>query len=348
MPRALVYPGSRYKPLGPQTQRLMLAHDIVCNHTMVGYLISTDRYFRISNGVGFRGTESHYGVGGKWGPDLGGGLDGAVWQWQDRRYSADANLDGWDRVISIETADNAARPIQPWTPKMCQSLAEIWAWESSPAAHALCPSSWKCHQVGIPLELIPDTRQGRRGIGWHAQGAPQNRVSGGEAWTNSYGKDCPTAARIRQQAGILVVAREIRYDKPSPAPTDWFDMATRAELREEIDAALARNKVSVFQDAAADGVDQAMNGTNVPKKVRAAAAAGVWGAGFGRDENRKTAATVLAIVMQQNAQLLAILTELAADGKLTDSQAQRLSDVADAGNLDGVEVSAPAEDGSDG
>ena len=59
---------------------------------------------------GYQGTESHFGVGGRWGGDAKAGLDGTVWQWQDLLYTADANLDGaWD-VISIETADNAAHP----------------------------------------------------------------------------------------------------------------------------------------------------------------------------------------------------------------------------------------------
>jgi hypothetical protein len=68
----LQYPGARWTPLGAQTQDPMARHDIVCAHTMAGYLVSTDQYFRIGNGEGYRGTESHYGIGGQWGPDLGG------------------------------------------------------------------------------------------------------------------------------------------------------------------------------------------------------------------------------------------------------------------------------------
>src|SRR5215207_1024639 len=121
----LTYPGARWKPLGAQTETRMTGHDIVCLHTMVGYLTSTDRYFRIYNGEGYRGTESHFGIGGKWGPDLGGDLDGAVWQWQDLDYQASANLDGNDRVISIETADNAPQypdDLEPWTPAQLSAI----------------------------------------------------------------------------------------------------------------------------------------------------------------------------------------------------------------------------------
>ncbi len=65
----LTYPAAVHKPLGPQTEPRMTGHDIVCLHTMAGYLSSTDRYFRAANGAGYIGTESHFGVGGRWGGD---------------------------------------------------------------------------------------------------------------------------------------------------------------------------------------------------------------------------------------------------------------------------------------
>src|SRR5215207_2579452 len=219
----LTYPGARWKPLGAQTETRMTGHDIVCLHTMVGYLISTDRYFRISNGEGYRGTESHYGVGGKWGPDLGAGLDGAVWQWQDRGYTADANLDGKLRVISVETADNApdrAADIEAWTPLQVEALARLIAWESTKAAHAECPATWTCHKSGIPLVLIPDTLPGRRGIGYHQQGIDPVRVAGGVRWSNSYGKECPARRRIAQIPGIITRARQLTTIVPDPTPSE--------------------------------------------------------------------------------------------------------------------------------
>lgn len=213
MAEAALYPLAKYTPLGAQTQRRMTDHDIACLHTMVGYLTSTDRYFRISNGAGFRGTESHFGLGGKWGPDLGGGLDGAMWQWQDIAFSADANLDGWYNVISLETADNGGpqvKDIPPWTPKQCEAIAKWLAWICSKAAHAKCPSTWTCHKVGIPLRLIANTKPGQRGVGYHAQGVPGNGlVAGGNAWSSSPGKECPTPQRIRQIPAIITRAAQI-------------------------------------------------------------------------------------------------------------------------------------------
>lgn len=220
------YPGAAYKPLGPQTEPRMTGHDVVCLHTMVGYLSSTDAYFRAANGVGYAGTESHFGVGGQWGKDASLGLDGTVWQWQDIAYQADANLDGNPTTISIETADNAARPIKPWTPLQCEAIAQILAWLCSREAHAECPSSWTCHREGIPLALIPDTKPGRRGIGYHRQGCDPWRVNGGVKWSGSSGKDCPTEARIAQVPTVIARAIEITNHQE-----DDDIMATLDELR---------------------------------------------------------------------------------------------------------------------
>jgi hypothetical protein len=178
------YPGAVYRPLGRQTEPLVGSHDIVCMHTMVGYLTSTDALFREG---GYTGTESHFGVGGKWGPDARAGLDGVVYQWQDTGRQADANSDGNHRIISIETADNAAADgddIPDWTPKQVEAIAQITAW---------C-----CRLYRIPAALVPDSKPGRRGIAYHRQGVDPWRVAGGERWSVARGKECPGDNRIDQ------------------------------------------------------------------------------------------------------------------------------------------------------
>jgi len=221
----LIYPRAEHRPLGPQTEPRMTGHDVVCLHTMVGYLASTDQYFRCGNGVGYAGTESHIGIGGTWGKDGTLGLDGVVRQWQDLMHQADANLDGNPTTISVETADNTARPIQPWTLLQCEAIAEFLEWVCDVATHAECPPSWTCHQVGIPLVLIPDTLPGRRGIGYHRQGCDPWRVLGGVRWSASRGKDCPTQARIDQIPAIIARAQAIAAAKrpPTPAPPQEDD-----------------------------------------------------------------------------------------------------------------------------
>lgn len=202
------YPGAKFRPLAAeQGQPRMARHDIVCLHTMVGNLSSTDRMFR-ANGWG--GTESHFGVGGKWGD----GLDGVVYQWQDTEFQADANLEGNRRIISIETGDNAPqRPsdIEPWTAKQQDAIVAITA--------------WACKKYDIPAVLIPDSKPGRRGIGYHRLGCQHSGGThpagflqvGGEEWSSSVGKECPTPARIAQIPGIVARVKAVLAGKTQEA-----------------------------------------------------------------------------------------------------------------------------------
>jgi N-acetylmuramoyl-L-alanine amidase-like protein len=193
------YPDASWRPLAGGHQAVMPKHDVVCLHTMVGYLTTTDAMFKRN---GWTGTESHFGVGGKWGGDADKGYDGKVFQWGDTAYKADANLDGWDRVISIETADNApglVKNIQPWTPKQLDAIVKLVA--------------WLCRKHDIPPVLIPDSKPSRRGIGYHQLGCEHSRgvgavpgflVKGGERWSKSEGKECPGPQRIAQVKTIIV------------------------------------------------------------------------------------------------------------------------------------------------
>jgi hypothetical protein len=215
----------------------MQRHDIVCVHTMVGYLGSTDTYFRKTNGTGYVGTESHYGIGGNWGSDRSSKLDGVVYQWQGREYSADANGEGGPRVISIETADNAparASSLAPWSPAQVNALINLIAWECSYAAHRACPKTWTCHKgtvwngvrVAIPPAMIHDTRSTARGLAVHRQGIEHSlgvgKVAGWlrpgcERWSTARGKECPGDARIAQFRGIIIPAVQARLI-PEPKP----------------------------------------------------------------------------------------------------------------------------------
>lgn len=173
---------------------------------MVGYLYSTDSMFKSG---GYTGTESHFGVGGRWGSDATHGLDGVVYQWQDTVYSADANLDGWYRCISIETADNApqsADDILPWTSKQVESIAQCVAW---------C-----CDRYNIPPTLVVDSKPGRRGVAYHRQGIDPWRVSGGELWSGSRGKECPADARISQLSSVVLPRVRAILNPPPPPPSE--------------------------------------------------------------------------------------------------------------------------------
>jgi hypothetical protein len=197
----LKYPGATWEPLGPQTQRAMTAHDVLCFHTMVGSLAGTSSMFHRD---GYGGTESHLGVG----------EHGETEQWQDGMYAADANLEGWGRVFSIETADygggfgkwntNNADNVPSWTAAQLDRLVDITVWFCRPETHSRCPSTWRCRREGVPCVLIPDTKRGRRGIGYHRQGCDPWRVDGGERWSKAYGKGCPGPKRIEQLIEIVI------------------------------------------------------------------------------------------------------------------------------------------------
>lgn len=243
------YPRGSYQPLGnPAAESRMLAHDLVCLHTMVGTLAGTDSMFEND---GFGGTESHWGVGG----------DGACIQWQDMAYSADANLEGWHRVLSIENADIGA----PWFPQwsgsnvprfsepQAERLVDLVAWVCSKEAHADCPSSWACHQVGIPPVFVPDSKPGRRGICVHRQGIDGNfpdtpllrgRVSGGEKWSESTGKACPGDRRILQTANEIVpaVRARLRGEDIMANYSDWTAADKKALVQDILSADMNREE----------------------------------------------------------------------------------------------------------
>ncbi len=216
------YPAAAYRPLATtQGQAKMVRHDIVCLHTMVGNLTGTDSMFHAN---GWRGTESHFGVGGKWGADAKNNYDGRVFQWQDTAFSADANYEGNRRIISIETADNAptaAADIQDWTPKQLDAIVRLVA--------------WACKTYDIPVLLVPDSKSTRRGIAYHRQGCehslgigrvPGFLVTGGERWSTSIGKECPGVRRITQLRNVVIP--RVRALLAPPPPEDI--MATKEEL----------------------------------------------------------------------------------------------------------------------
>jgi hypothetical protein len=224
----LRYPPAKWEPLGPQTEPQMVAHNILCFHTMVGSLSGTSNMFH-ANGYG--GTESHFGVGAS----VAEGIE----QWQDLMHEADANLEGHVDVVSIETADYGGvfgtwntsddRYVPPWTAAQLDMLVKLTVWFCRKETHAGCPSTWACHKYGVPCELIPDTKPGRRGIGYHKQGCDPWRVAGGRKWSLALGKGCPGPARINQLVSIIIP--RARAILAGTTAGEWDEMATKAEVQ---------------------------------------------------------------------------------------------------------------------
>jgi peptidoglycan hydrolase-like protein with peptidoglycan-binding domain len=203
----------------------MSAHDVFCFHTMVGSLAGTRSMF-LRNGYG--GTESHFGTGAA----------GELEQWQDVAFTADANLDGNGYVISVENADfgagfpkwntNDGSAVPAFTDAQIATLIRLGVAAALPgdkpgSLHADCPRDWACYRDGIPPRLIPDTKRGRRGFAYHAQGVPGNElVSGGVAWSSARGKVCPGRRRIEQIKSVIlpgiVAALESGQAEPARKP----------------------------------------------------------------------------------------------------------------------------------
>jgi hypothetical protein len=265
----------------------MTRHDIICLHTMVGFLTSTDAMFMKN---GYAGVESHFGVGGIWGGDKAADLDGVVYQWQDTEFSADANLNGNRRLISIETADNApksAKDIEPWTPKQCAAIIALVA--------------RLCAKYDIPAELVPDSKPTRRGIAYHRQGIDPWRVDGGEVWSSARGKECPGDRRIEQITAEIIPG--VRSALAGGVTTEDSMAWTDEHKLTELDAKIYGEKKGDLRSESAF--------IRYPPGVERL-----------RQEMKAANAALAALVGAQNGAIAALTAALKDGGSLTEQQAQ--------------------------
>ena len=207
-------PGAVWRPIdSAYRSESALDADILCLHTIVGGGQGTWNYF--NTGAGGRHVWSHLLVDGKW---SSADVDGRITQCGDTAYRAAANLNGNPYIISVETADNAARPIAPWTPAQEAAIISIMVW-----AH-------RAH--GIPLVLVPDSKRGRRGIAYHKLGCDPFRAAGADLWSSAYGKDCPTDARYSRIPALIARAVAIVNGGTVPPTIQEDDLPyTEAQLR---------------------------------------------------------------------------------------------------------------------
>jgi hypothetical protein len=259
------YPAAEWRPLAkdPTHQALMDAHDGIVLHTMVGSLDGTDAFFHQD---GYTGTESHFGVGG----------DGTVYQWTDTARTADANLEGTHRLLSIETADMGP-PFDPWT----GSNVPAWTGKQLDAIAAIV--AWASKEHDFPLRPMDNSKPGQRGVGWHRLGIdssppfqPGYRVSGGEHWSTSIGKACPGDRRIHQVPEVITRAKQLLADGDDMQLSDDLypaddhndttigDALRRADHLDEFRVAVAANfaqidKVAGEQSAALKSISERLD-----------------------------------------------------------------------------------------
>lgn len=199
-------PGADWNPIDPQF--VPSARLAVVNRVNLHVAVSEARSIRpIFNRTGAASSHAYTRK------------DGTTEQYIDTALRAEADLDGNDATISIETQGGLHGPqTEPWTPEQVEELARIFAW------------AVRTH--GVPAKLATSSKPGieSQGLSWHRLGidgnfpaAPDLRAGrlqrgGGMRYSNSRGKLCPGDAKIAQIPGILARALELLGGAPAAAP----------------------------------------------------------------------------------------------------------------------------------
>ena len=174
--------GATRKEIGKHRRRLVTPRRLIF-HTAVANVDSLYGFF------------SSASVCSHWYTQERGGIE----QYVDTQFQAPAQRQGNYDCLSVESWDGygvtwkQGDPVPPWTDEQMEAHVAIAVFAN------------QTH--GIPLELLPDSRAGRWGVGYHRLGCDPWRVEGGELWSSSYGKICPGLARIRQVPEIISEAR---------------------------------------------------------------------------------------------------------------------------------------------
>lgn len=140
---------------------------------------------------------------------------GLVEQYVDTALRAEADLDGNDATVSIETEGNG----EPWTGDQLNGIIGVVSWILS--AH------------GIPVKMATNAFSGSdssKGISWHRLGidgnfpaapsryAGRQQLGGGMHYSSAYGKTCPVEPRIDQIYDVVWPA--VSSGQPVPIPPD--------------------------------------------------------------------------------------------------------------------------------
>jgi hypothetical protein len=178
-------PGAIWAPFsGKSTTQLV--YETACIHTQVGFN-------QISYNLGAQPGHSYAHT------YLDG--DGSELQGQDLRYRAAANLEGNPYTISWECADHG-----PWFSTWNNQCGNVPDFTEAQVATLIRDLTWACLRFNIPPVLIPDTKPGRRGLAYHAQGIVPNLVVGGRKWSLTAYKCCPDWRRIRTFVNRIIPA----------------------------------------------------------------------------------------------------------------------------------------------
>lgn len=201
-----IYPEAKKKLLDTQylSGKSMAAYNRVNLHVQAG----TGSLYNFFNHQGR--SSSHFWVS----------YSGVVEQYVDTKLQAEADLDGNDATVSIETegGTGSSADTDKWTTQQVDALVKLVKWILD------------THE--IPKKLAENSKSGSessRGISWHRLGIDGNFPSlpdiragreqrgGGMHYSSSDGKICPGGGKIQQIPGIL--DRILGDDeKPEPEP----------------------------------------------------------------------------------------------------------------------------------
>lgn len=154
-------------------------------------------------------------------------------QVMDSTDTADANASANKRAISIEVVGDGVGPYTDW---QISELIRIGRWAQTVHPH-------------IASRIIPS--EAAAGFGWHVMfGAPG-------PWTSVKGKVCPGNARVQQLKDIVFPAIFTSAPPNTATTKDWFDMASKEELRQVVNEAVPGIVAQVLRTEGVSGAGDA-------------------------------------------------------------------------------------------
>ena len=208
-----IYPDAIYKPLTVNKGRQrMFVYNRVNLHVAVSEAASLYGAFNRKGQ-----PDSHFYVRRGTPDQIAKRLPATVEQYVDTIYRANADLEGNDATISVETQGGVTKPNEePWDISQMLAMANLYSWAVD--VHRLEKKMATSSQLGYPS----------KGLSWHRLGVNGNfpelpnvgagrlQRGGGMLYSKSRGKSCPGLVKIEQIPGIFELAV---FPVASPAPT---------------------------------------------------------------------------------------------------------------------------------
>ena len=189
-----IYPKAIWKPIPLKGRRSITVYNRMNLHVAVSETTSLFSFFSKV------GVDSHFYVR----------KDGTVEQYVDTSLRANADLEGNDATISVETQGGLKNASgEPWTDAQCKALAELFAW------------SVKTHGLKVQIASSSKIGEESKGLSWHRLGingnfpalpsvlAGRNQRGGGMYYSRATGKACPGDSKIKQIQTIFEMAKKI-------------------------------------------------------------------------------------------------------------------------------------------